>query len=87
MENQLVTLENREKLTITQVSDVDAFDENTLWANLKDGSIEVSGENLNIEKLDLDQGLLVVKGKISSFAYIEKKQKERSFFKRFTGRA
>ena len=36
MGNQLVTLENREKLTITGVKDVDAFDENTLWANLQE---------------------------------------------------
>jgi len=31
MERHLLTLENREKLTLTQVSDVDAFDENILW--------------------------------------------------------
>lgn len=76
MENHYLTLENRKKLTISQVSDVDAFDENNLWANIKDGAIEISGENLNIEKLDLEEGLLVVEGKIISFCYVDKKIRE-----------
>lgn len=75
MEKQSVLLENRERLTITEVVDVDAFDEGALWADLKEGSIEVLGQNLHIEKLDLAEGLLKVTGKIDTFSYIEKKQK------------
>lgn len=76
MENHYITLENREKITISQVLDVDAFDEDNLWANLKDGGIELTGEKLNIEKLDLEEGMLVVSGKISSLSYTDKKIKE-----------
>jgi len=87
MEKQSVTLENREKMIITQVIDVDAFDEESLWANLQEGSIEVSGQNLNIEKLDLDEGVLIIKGNINSFAFIEKKHKEKGKFLRAFKRA
>ncbi len=80
MENHYVTLENREKITINQVTDVDAFDEDNLWANIKDGAIEISGENLNIEKLDLQEGLLIVTGKIIAFCYAEKKAKQKRQF-------
>ncbi|MBR6528411.1 MAG: sporulation protein YabP [Firmicutes bacterium] len=73
MENHYLSLENREKLTLNQVVDVDAFDENNLWANIKEGAVEISGENLSVEKLDLDEGLLVVKGKIKTFTYIDEK--------------
>ena len=73
MENHYLSLENREKLTLNQVVDVDAFDENNLWANIKEGAVEVSGESLSVEKLDLDEGLLVVKGKIRTFTYIDEK--------------
>ena len=52
MDSHYITIENREKLILSQVSDVDAFDEETLWANLKEGGIEITGEKLNIEKLD-----------------------------------
>lgn len=79
MEGHYLTLENREKLTINHVTDVDAFDENNLWANIKDGAIEISGEKLTVEKLDLEEGNLVVSGKIHSFAYIDKKIKQKSF--------
>ena len=77
MENHYITLENREKITISQVLDVDAFDEDNLWANLKDGGIELTGEKLNIERLDLQEGILVVSGKICSFSYIDKKIQEK----------
>ena len=66
MENHYITIENREKIIISQVADVDAFDEQILWANLKDGAMEITGEKLNIEKLDLNEGMLVVSGKICS---------------------
>ena len=78
MENHYVSLENRERMTVSQVLDVDAFDENTLWANVKDGSIEISGSGLNVERLDLQEGLLIVTGRICSFSYTDKKVKEKS---------
>lgn len=73
METHYLKVENRERLTINEVIDVDAFDENNLWANIKDGSVEISGENLVVEKLDLEEGLLMVRGKINSFAYVDKR--------------
>ena len=48
MEEQRVILENRNKMTVSQVVDVDAFDEETLWANHADGAVEVSGSGLHI---------------------------------------
>ena len=42
MDNHYITIENREKLVLSQVADVDAFDEETLWANLKEGGIEIT---------------------------------------------
>ncbi len=86
MENHYITLENREKITISNVLDVDAFDEDNLWANLKDGGIELTGEKLNIEKLDLEEGLLVVSGKINSFSYTDKKVKEKGRFLKVFGK-
>lgn len=86
MENHYISLENREKITVSQVVDVDAFDEDTLWANLKEGGIELTGEGLNIEKLDLQEGILIVTGKICSLTYTDKKNKGRSGFFRFPGK-
>lgn len=88
MENHYLSLENREKLTINQVIDVDAFDENNLWANVKEGAIEICGEKLNVEKLDLNEGILVVRGKIIGFNYLDKKVYEKNrIFKLFKKKA
>ena len=76
MENHYISLENREKITISQVVD----------ANLQDGGIELTGENLNIEKLDLQEGLLIVTGKICSLSYTEKKIKEKNRFFKLPGK-
>ena len=87
MDNHYITIENREKLVLSQVADVDAFDEETLWANLKEGGIEITGEKLNIEKLDLQEGMLVVTGRINSIAYTDRTLKEKGrFFKKMTAR-
>lgn len=87
MENHHIGIENRERITITRVLDVDAFDEDALWANLVEGGIEITGEKLNIEKLDLQEGLLIVTGRINSLAYTDKKLKEkRRFFGRLGGK-
>ena len=84
MDNHHITIDNRERITVTQVSDVDAFDEAVLWANLKEGSLEITGEKLNMEKLDLEAGLLIVTGRIHSLGYTDKKMKNsKPFLQRF----
>ena len=86
MENHRVEIQNREKITITQVTDVDAFDENALWANLKEGGIELTGQSLNIERLDLEAGLLGVSGHLDSLTYTGKKSREKKGFLERLGR-
>lgn len=84
-ENHYITVENRNRITISKVKDVDAFDEQMLWANLEEGSIAITGEELNVEKLDLEEGILIASGKICMINYNDKgKKKNRSakfFFK------
>lgn len=87
MEQHNIILEGRKKMTISQVIDVDAFDEETLWANLKEGAVEITGEGLHIEKLDLTEGVLVITGRITAFSYAEPKMRKGSRrFKGLTGK-
>ena len=86
MENQRVEIQNRERITITQVTDVDAFDEHALWANLKEGGIELTGQGLNIERLDLEEGLLIVSGHLDSLTYTGKKSPDKKRFLERLGR-
>ena len=85
MENHYIQIENKERISISQVTDVDAFDEETLWANLEEGGVEITGVKLNVEKLDMQEGILVVSGKIISVQYTDKNKKEKtSIFKKFS---
>lgn len=86
VENHYISIENRNRITISQVEDVDAFDEQMLWANLKEGGLEITGENLNVEKLDLQEGILIATGKICTVAYNDKGVKKSRMLKFLTKR-
>ena len=66
-----LTLEGRERLTVSGVEDVERFDESTIVMSTTAGTLVVSGENLHIGKLSLDGGELHVDGQIDSLSYEE----------------
>jgi len=66
-----LTLEGRERLTVSGVEDVERFDENMIVMNTAAGTLVVSGERLHIEKLSLDGGELHVDGQIDALQYEE----------------
>lgn len=83
MENHVVNIDNRERLTVTEVADVDSFNDEAVMINLKNGGMLVKGEKLHIQKLDLGEGKVIVTGFINSIAYTVKKDKnEKSIWKR-----
>ena len=52
--NHLLTLENREHLTLTGISDVDSFNEEEIIAISPCGELTIKGELLHIEELNLE---------------------------------
>lgn len=75
MENHKVTIENREMTTVTDIVEIDSFDEEEIRAKLKKGAIIIKGEKLNIRKLDLDAGSAEIGGIINSLMYVKTKEK------------
>lgn len=73
MENHYIQLENKQRMTVTAVTAVDAFDEETILADLKEESLIISGKNLHIEILDLEEGKMAASGEIESIVYTKKK--------------
>ena len=67
-----LTLKERNLLSITQVRDVDTFDEGKIVLYTEEESIEIEGENLHIQKLDVASGDLVIEGEIISIIYTDK---------------
>lgn len=64
-----VIMENRNSMTVSGVSDVDSFDEQTVVIFTDMGELTVQGSNLHINKLSLDIGELNLEGKIVSLTY------------------
>lgn len=75
MENHIITIDNRERITITEVADIDNFDEEEIRANLISGGLIIKGKQLHIQMLDLADGKAVITGEINSLAYTQKKDK------------
>ena len=66
-----VQLDNRERAIITGVDDVDNFNEAEVNLVTEAGYITVTGSDLHISRLSLEEGQLVVEGVISGVAYTE----------------
>ena len=62
-------LEDRERLSVSGVEDVESFDETMVVMVTSQGVLVVRGEGLHIEKLSLDGGDLKVEGRVESLTY------------------
>lgn len=64
-----VILEDRHLLTISGVTDIDSFDEQTVVLYTDIGELMIKGFNLHINKIDVENGDLVLDGEIYSLSY------------------
>lgn len=80
-----LTLEGREKLTVSGVEDVERFDELSVVMHTAAGVLVVSGEDLHIGKLSLDGGELLVEGHIDGLNFEDAPVRKSSFFSRLLG--
>ena len=78
-------LEERERLTVSGVEEVESFDENLIVMDTAQGVLVVRGEDLHIEKLSLDGGDLKVEGTVESLSYEESRQQRARFLSRLLG--
>ncbi len=73
-------MEDRRSLSISGVSDVDSFDEQTVVVFTDLGELTVHGTQLHISKLSLEIGELLMEGNISSLTYSDEQPKSVGFF-------
>lgn len=75
MENHVVTIDNRQRISITDISEIDSFDEEEIRASLNDGAMIIRGEKLHIQTLDLAAGRAEIAGVINSLMYVRVREK------------
>lgn len=77
MENgHIVNIDNRERISVTDVADIESFNEEMILLILKSGGLIIKGQDLHIQKLDLDEGRVLITGAIGSAVYTEKRDKQ-----------
>lgn len=73
-----VTIDNREKISISGVEDVESFDEETIIVYTSMGTLTLKGGDFRISKLNVDSGELMVEGEMDSIAYSDEHAHEKA---------
>ncbi len=79
-EKGFVQLENRKILKLTGIREVMSFQESQAEFASTLGILQVTGENMHMEKLDLETGEVVLSGRIDSLYYPEDTPKGKKGF-------
>lgn len=66
-----LSLDQRNRLTVSGVDEVESFDESAIRMTTRGGDLLVRGRGLHIEKLSLDGGDLLVDGTVDALIYQE----------------
>ena len=67
--NQNIIMENREKVSVTGVIDIHSFDDELVIAQTDLGILTIKGDDLKMNKLNLENNELIIEGKIIAVAY------------------
>ncbi len=77
-----LTLEGRNRLSLTGITDAQSFDETAAVLETAQGTLVVRGRNLHVDRLDLEAGAVRLSGEVDSLSYEENRQSQGSFLQR-----
>ena len=77
---QNLVLEDRKKLSVSGVKDVDSFDEESMTIYTELGELTVRGTDLHINRLSVETGELMIDGSIFALVYTDDSPKKEGFF-------
>ncbi|MEM1485949.1 YabP/YqfC family sporulation protein [Oscillospiraceae bacterium PP1C4] len=76
-----IIMEDRRRLTVSGVTDIDSFDEQTVVLFCATGELAIRGEGLHINRIDVDTGELSLEGDcIHSLTYADNLPLRGGFF-------
>lgn len=74
-------INNRKLLEITGVREVDSFDNEEFLLETVMGYLIIRGHNLQLKNLDVNDGIVSIKGKVYELSYVDDQQeKAKGFF-------
>ncbi|EHL79684.1 MULTISPECIES: sporulation protein YabP [Bacillus] len=77
-----VIMRGRKLLDITGVKQVESFDNEEFLLETVMGFLSIRGENLQMKNLDVDQGIVSIKGRVYDLIYLDDQhgEKAKGFF-------
>ena len=78
-----VIINNRSVISLTGIDEVVSFDTETVILIGCGDTMTIDGQDLNITKLSLDSGEVVIEGRIDGLFYTQAKQQRRGIFSGF----
>lgn len=69
-------LVNREELEIDGVKDIDSFDNEEFLIETEMGFMLIRGQHLQLKNLNVEKGIIQIKGTIQELAYVNGSQEE-----------
>ena len=80
-----LTMEKREKATLSGVTEVERFDANEVVLQTHGGRLTLTGSGLHVSSLQLEEGRLLVDGAIDGVQYDGGRPAKRGFLRRALG--
>ena len=77
--NHCISLDSRSSLRAEAVDDVISFDENLVCLAVGESVLEIGGSDLSIKNLSLENGELIVTGRIDSAVYYDGAPRKKRF--------
>lgn len=80
--NHSIKIDNREKIEIEGVLEVLAFNEDEIELDTEQGMMIIKGQNLHVNKLNLDVGQVCLEGEFEELSYNNNSKNNGSFMGR-----
>ena len=75
-----ILIDERERIKVSGVTDVDSFDENEIILYTSDGGVVLSGEDFKINRLNVESGDVEIEGFINEIKYTNLTQTSGGFW-------
>src|SRR5690625_1393132 len=73
-----IQINNRKEIEINGVKDIDSFDNEEFLIETVMGYLIIRGQNLQLKNLNVDEGLVQIKGKLYEMTYVDDQQTGRA---------
>lgn len=80
-----ITVEDRRRIRITGVVDVESFQEEEAAITVQNGLLYLVGQGMKLTRLDPDSHIALIDGLLTSLEYASEREQRRGLFSRLRG--